>query len=222
VQAEWLRTKLAASTTPWQIVYFHESPYSSGSDSGSTRVMQWPFAAWGADLMLSAHDHNYERLFVGGLTYLVAGTGGAPLRAMNPLVPGSQVTYNEYHGALLIEGDIDSLRAEFRSIAHGETVVDCVVIGSPVGHQDCSVVDSPPAEVGAAANAHVAARIRDERMKSLARPHKLVAWRDASLHSSTRRVEAAASGESSRDRLVAEPTRRTRGVARKLVADLTD
>jgi hypothetical protein len=148
-QGDWLRRELAASTTPWQVVFFHESPYSSGSDSGSTLDMQWPFRQWGADLVLSAHDHNYERLLVGGLTYLVAGTGGAPLRDMNPLVPGSQVTYNEAHGALLIEADANSLRAEFRSIVDDDTLVDCVARGE--GECPPPFNDSPPAARIAAA-----------------------------------------------------------------------
>jgi hypothetical protein len=30
VQAQWLQAGLAASTSPWQIVYFHTAPYSTG------------------------------------------------------------------------------------------------------------------------------------------------------------------------------------------------
>ncbi len=43
VQAQWLQTQLAASTSPWNLVYFHHPPYSSGSH-GSNAFMQWPFA----------------------------------------------------------------------------------------------------------------------------------------------------------------------------------
>jgi tartrate-resistant acid phosphatase type 5 len=38
--------------------------------------MQWPFAAWGATAVLAGHDHDYERLTVGGLPYFVNGLGG--------------------------------------------------------------------------------------------------------------------------------------------------
>jgi hypothetical protein len=119
--------------------------------------MQWPFAAWGADLVLSAHDHNYERLSVGGLTYLVAGTGGAALRAMNPLVPGSIVAYNEAHGALLITANAASIRAEFHSVDGGDRVIDCVAIGNAT----CNASPSPAARPAAAnpAAALIARRI---------------------------------------------------------------
>jgi tartrate-resistant acid phosphatase type 5 len=165
LQGAWLRNALANSASPWQIVFFHESPYSSGSDSGSTPDMQWPFREWGADLVLSAHDHNYERLFVDGVTYLVAGTGGAALRAMNPLVPGSVMTYNEAHGSLLITADRAYLRAEFRSVANGETLVDCVAIGET----SCPILATPAAK-HAAADAILAAyprHIAVSRVRSL-------------------------------------------------------
>src|SRR5438093_1223123 len=34
-QALWLSNALASSTAPWRVVYFHESPYSSGTLHGS-------------------------------------------------------------------------------------------------------------------------------------------------------------------------------------------
>ena len=52
---------LAASTAPWKIVYMHHPPYSS-SQHGSTPGMQWPFENWGASLVLTGHDHTYERI----------------------------------------------------------------------------------------------------------------------------------------------------------------
>ena len=45
IQAQWLQTQMAASTTPWQVVYLHHAPYSSGT-GGTDTTLQWPFAAW--------------------------------------------------------------------------------------------------------------------------------------------------------------------------------
>jgi tartrate-resistant acid phosphatase type 5 len=56
IQAGWLQQALAASTSRWNVVYFHYPPYSSGMH-GSTAWMRWPFAAWGADVVLAGHDH---------------------------------------------------------------------------------------------------------------------------------------------------------------------
>ncbi len=82
VQANWLQAGLAAATEPFKLVMFHHPAYSSGSH-GNNDWMQWPFAQWGATAVLSGHDHDYERLSVGGLTYFVDGVGGAEL---TPLV----------------------------------------------------------------------------------------------------------------------------------------
>ncbi|NJD58071.1 MAG: hypothetical protein FIA98_01570, partial [Anaerolineae bacterium] len=41
-QAEWLKASLAASTSPWNIVYMHYPPYSSGMH-GSTDWARWPY-----------------------------------------------------------------------------------------------------------------------------------------------------------------------------------
>ncbi|RIL12197.1 alkaline phosphatase [bacterium] len=100
-QQAWLQAQLAASSAKWKVVYFHHPPYSSSSFHGSTPGMQWPFAAWGADLVLAGHDHTYERIQLGdGVTYLVAGLGGAPPYGFGAPVAGSQARYNSLRGAL--------------------------------------------------------------------------------------------------------------------------
>ena len=58
IQAQWLQGRLAASTSAWNLVYMHHPPYSSGSDHGSTPVMQWPYQQWGASVVLAGHDHT--------------------------------------------------------------------------------------------------------------------------------------------------------------------
>ena len=79
-QAKWLHQKLEASTSAWHVVYFHHAPYSSGIYHGSQTAesdrLRWPFKDWGAHTVLTGHDHVYERLRVGDLTYFVNGLGG--------------------------------------------------------------------------------------------------------------------------------------------------
>jgi hypothetical protein len=101
VQAAWLRQGLAASTSPWNIVYMHHPPYSSGSH-GSTGWVQWPFAAWGADALLAGHDHLYERLLVDGIPYFTSGAGGGALYDFVTILPQSQFRYNANYGAMLV------------------------------------------------------------------------------------------------------------------------
>jgi tartrate-resistant acid phosphatase type 5 len=124
VQARWLQTKLASSTAPFQVVYLHHAPYSSSSSHGSTPAVQWPFKAWGADVVLAGHDHTYERLNIDGLPYIVNGLGGRSLYGFGTPLAGSQVRYNANYGAMLVSATAQSMTLEFRSIAGGGTVVD--------------------------------------------------------------------------------------------------
>jgi hypothetical protein len=114
VQAEWLRKGLASSSSPWNIVYFHYPPYSSGLH-GSTTWMRWPFAAWGADAVLTGHDHTYERLLVDGIPYFVNGVGGFYRYNFVDILPESKFRYNASYGAMLGTASERELRFEFIS-----------------------------------------------------------------------------------------------------------
>jgi tartrate-resistant acid phosphatase type 5 len=113
-QMNWLQARLAGSSSPWQVVYFHHPPYSSAMH-GSTPGMQWPFAAWGADAVLSGHDHSYERISADGIVYFVNGLGGRSLYTFNSPVPGSQVRYNSDYGAMRINASDTAITFEFIS-----------------------------------------------------------------------------------------------------------
>jgi len=116
VQGQWLKDALAGSTAPWKIVYFHHAPYSSGTHE-STSDMQWPFREWGADLVLSGHDHDYERVVVDGLPYVVTGTGGGDLREFSPdQAEGTQVGLDMVFGAVLMEITAERLRLSFHTV----------------------------------------------------------------------------------------------------------
>jgi hypothetical protein len=86
VQANWLQTQMTNSTAQWKIVYFHHSAYSSGQH-GSSDIMKWDFAQWGADAVMSSHDHTYERLEADGLTYFVNGLGGRSIYGFGSPLP---------------------------------------------------------------------------------------------------------------------------------------
>jgi len=103
-------------------VYFHHPPYSSGTTHGSSVWMQWPYRQWGADVVLSGHEHHYERLVVDGLHYVVNGAGGKSLYPFGPPIAGSQVRYNDDYGALRVEASTSSLTFQF--IARTGEVVD--------------------------------------------------------------------------------------------------
>ncbi len=113
-QAAWLRDRLAASTSPWKLVYMHHPPFSSGLH-GSTAALQWPYAEWGATAVLAGHDHTYERILRDGFPYFVNGLGGNGIYRFKTVVPGSQVRYNADFGAMLVEASHDAITFQFIS-----------------------------------------------------------------------------------------------------------
>ncbi|RMF44338.1 MAG: alkaline phosphatase [Anaerolineae bacterium] len=121
VQAAWLQSALAASDSPWNIVVLHHPPYSSGRHGDNT-FAQWPFAEWGADVVIGGHDHTYERIVRDGIVYFVNGIGGAWRYDFGDPVEGSQFRYNADYGAMLVEADASSMRVQF--ITAGGEVVD--------------------------------------------------------------------------------------------------
>ena len=107
-QNSWLTSQLAAAKGDANVehvfVWFHQSPYSLGShgDSSSTQVWTAGFEdpANKVRAVFTGHDHNYQRLQHGGLTYIVAGGAGADLYDMNATdsagatVLGKKKSYN--------------------------------------------------------------------------------------------------------------------------------
>ncbi len=105
-QALWLRDHLADSTATFKIVVFHHPPYTS-SPRGSNQILRWPFAEWGANLVLNGHEHNYERLTgPGGVPYVITGNGGNTLTNTFPSDPSpavSQLRIGDRFGALRLD-----------------------------------------------------------------------------------------------------------------------
>ena len=81
-QTRWLRRTLSQRTGLRRVVVFHHPPYTCGGHSGSVAVQRsWVplFERFGVRLVLSGHDHNYQRFSRRGVTYVVHGGGGARL-----------------------------------------------------------------------------------------------------------------------------------------------
>jgi tartrate-resistant acid phosphatase type 5 len=116
-QREWLKRSLLASRARWKVVVLHHPPYSSGDVHGSTPEFQWPFAEWGADLVLAGHDHVYERIVADGMTYVVDGSGGKDLYGFDDPVAGSRVRFDSDFGALFLTASDRTLSGEFWSAA---------------------------------------------------------------------------------------------------------
>ena len=129
VQAAWLHGALTSSDSTWNVVVFHHAAYGSTHHKGE-EALRWPFAEWGADLVLSGHNHNYERFAVDGVTYATVGLGrtNVPL-GDNPLDPHSVFFFGESGtGALHLTACENALVGEFATVGSG--VIDSFVVGS--------------------------------------------------------------------------------------------
>lgn len=140
-QAQWLQAALAASNAPFKFVYFHHPPYSS-AQHGNTWDLQWPFRAWGADAVLSGHDHDYERLVVDGFPYIVNGLGGNSMYDFRPLlVGGSEARFNTEFGAMLVDADDAVCTFRFLDVV-GTQIDQCSIRSTPLDEPETALVPS--------------------------------------------------------------------------------
>jgi alkaline phosphatase len=114
-QAEWLRADLAAEPrrcvlAMWHHPYFTSGP-SGGRDSRERSLWRILHAA-GAELVLSGHDHHYERFAPQsgsgevdptGLVQFIVGTGGSRPDAIVRNAAHSEARVTEVHGVLRLE-----------------------------------------------------------------------------------------------------------------------
>ena len=81
-QLTWLREQLKESGTAWKICYFHHPLYTSGRYRAGARALRTvlePILVEGdVDVVLSGHEHLYERLQPQhGISYFISGGAGS-------------------------------------------------------------------------------------------------------------------------------------------------
>ncbi len=83
-QLEFLEDSLARSDEEWKIVALHHPPYSAGRHGSSEEVRRafaHLFERYGVQLVLSGHDHDYQRSKpINGVTYVVSGAASGTRR----------------------------------------------------------------------------------------------------------------------------------------------
>jgi 3',5'-cyclic AMP phosphodiesterase CpdA len=127
-QEEWLRADLAAHPRTCTMAYFHHPRFSSGATHGNTPRLQTIWQTLydaNADLVLTGHDHIYERFApqagdgsldnVRGIRQFVVGSGGGGSYSIGPAIANSETRTRE-HGILKLEMDAVSYRWEFLGI----------------------------------------------------------------------------------------------------------
>ena len=112
-QEQWLRADLAAHPATCTLAYWHHPRFSSSSGHGSTPEMTPIWQALyehGADVVLSGHDHTYERFSPQdsagnldrdrGIRQFVVGTGGRSHYGFGTVLPQSEVRNGDTFGVL--------------------------------------------------------------------------------------------------------------------------
>jgi hypothetical protein len=112
-QERWLRQDLAATLNQCVLAYWHHPLFTSGEyrpGSTSVRPLFQALYDYNADLVLSGHDHNYERFApqapngtldnARGIREFVVGTGGKSLYTAQTPIANSQVRSTSSYGVL--------------------------------------------------------------------------------------------------------------------------
>jgi hypothetical protein len=78
-QLGWLEKELAASGSEWKIMFFHHPLYSSGETHGSAELqrnlLEPVFVKHGVNVVLTGHEHFYERIKPQkGIAYFILGS----------------------------------------------------------------------------------------------------------------------------------------------------
>jgi hypothetical protein len=112
-QGKWLREDLTTHPAACTLAYFHKPLFSSGSAHGddlSVKPLWDALYIANADVIVSGHDHNYERFApqtpdakpdaLRGIREFVVGTGGKNHRPMGAIDANSEVRDAEAFGVL--------------------------------------------------------------------------------------------------------------------------
>lgn len=150
-QEKWLRADLAANPTACTLAYWHTPRFSSGSTLTSNKTLAFWNALYeyGADVVLTGHEHFYERYApqnpngvldeARGIRQFIIGTGGRQLRKFATIHPNSVMRNSDTFGVVKFTLHPTSYDWEFIPIA-GQTFTD-------TGSADCISASNPPATI---------------------------------------------------------------------------
>ena len=126
-QLAWLDDVLADTDAPWKIVALHHPPYSSGyqgSDLEARRLVSPIVERHGVQLVLSGHEHDYERSHpIDGVTYIVSGAGADTRRSGEEEFTAEAWSWHHF-----LDISIDEDRLVVRAVNQDGRVFDEVTI----------------------------------------------------------------------------------------------
>ncbi len=128
-QTRWLAERLEDSRFSNTIPVLHVPPYSSGlhAKDGAIVEREWIplFEKHNVVLVLSGHDHNYQRLSVNGITYVVSGGGSSVLYSRQEFHPDSVFFSAKSHFVVLT---LFQDHLELEAISSEGEIIDSTVI----------------------------------------------------------------------------------------------
>jgi chitodextrinase len=108
-QELWLRSDLAAHPATCTLAVWHHPRYSSGLQNSGMQAIWKALYDFGADVVMTGHQHSYERLALlgptgepdaNGIRSFLVGTGGAPVAKLGTPRVGSQVRNDTTFGVM--------------------------------------------------------------------------------------------------------------------------
>jgi MYXO-CTERM domain-containing protein len=157
----WLERELeradAEAGVVWRVVVLHHGPWSAGPHGPNRALIEAGIpallAAHHVDLVLSGHDHLYDRGTAGPIKYILTGGGGAPLYPVQRDDPTARKTEATYHFV-----EITATPEAMRFVAYradGSVLDRCGF--APGQPWDCDAPPRPPPAAAPPASAKPAA-----------------------------------------------------------------
>jgi len=136
-QLDWLSQELAKSRSVWKICYFHHPLYSNarhGSDLDLRGKLEPLFERYNVSIVLSGHEHVYERLAPQhGIQYFVLGNSGE-LR-YHDLRPSSIMAKGFDTDRTFGMFELSSTEGAFQIVSRVGSTVDSGTIAAPAVRQ---------------------------------------------------------------------------------------
>jgi hypothetical protein len=125
-QLEWLKEDLQKHRKDCTVAYWHHPRFASGRHGSNVKVQGlWEMLYQNnVDLVLTGHEHHYERFLpqtatgvldtLKGIPSIVIGTGGADLRGLRrPIAPNSAARIEGHYGVLVLTLGAKEWRSAF-------------------------------------------------------------------------------------------------------------
>jgi 3',5'-cyclic AMP phosphodiesterase CpdA len=144
---DWLEKELSSSGSDWKICFFHHPLYSSGKTHGSaleTRAVLEPmFVKDNVSVVLTGHDHFYERIKPQkGILHFVVGGGGSLRRGDIRKTDMTDKGFDQDYSFMIVEIDGDDMY--FQAISRKGETVDSGVFKRPAAAGPAVVTPTTP------------------------------------------------------------------------------